>query len=59
MGKYFKCTGKRDDVFLATRFGYVKESPTYELNTSYEYANKACVESLRLLIIECIELCKY
>jgi aryl-alcohol dehydrogenase-like predicted oxidoreductase len=59
IGKWFKRTGKRDDIFLATKFGYVKGSPSFELDTSYEYTKKACAESLRLLDVECLDLCKF
>ncbi|UPL01224.1 hypothetical protein LCI18_012158 [Fusarium solani-melongenae] len=58
IGKWFKRTGKRDDIFLATKFGFVKGSKTFELNTSYEYAKQACAESLRLLDVDYIDLCK-
>ncbi|KAK2476785.1 hypothetical protein H9L39_12009, partial [Fusarium oxysporum f. sp. albedinis] len=56
IGKWFRRTGKRGDIFLATKFGYVKNSQTFELNTSYVYVKKACAESLRLLDIESIDL---
>lgn len=59
IGKWFKRTGKRDDIFLATKFGFVKNSPTYALDSSAEYCKKACAESLRLLGIPYIDLCKY
>ena len=58
LGKWFKRTGKRDDIFLATKFGFVKGSPTYEVDSSGEYCKKACAESLRLLGIDSIDLCK-
>ncbi|KAF9769402.1 hypothetical protein IL306_013200 [Fusarium sp. DS 682] len=56
IGKWFKRTGKRNEIFLATKFGYVKNSPTFEVNTCYEYVKQACTESLRLLDIESIDL---
>ncbi|KAL9565405.1 hypothetical protein ACKAV7_010494 [Fusarium commune] len=56
IGKWFRRTGKRGDIFLATKFGYVKNSQTFEPNTSYVYVKKACAESLRLLDIESIDL---
>ena len=37
----------------------MKGSPTYEVDSSGEYCKKACVESLRLLGIDSIDLCKY
>jgi aryl-alcohol dehydrogenase-like predicted oxidoreductase len=59
LGKWFKRTGKRDEIFLATKFGFVKGSPTYEVDSSGEYCKKACYESLGLLGIGSIDLCKY
>ncbi|CAM1501320.1 Fc.00g104820.m01.CDS01 [Cosmosporella sp. VM-42] len=56
LGKWFKRTGKRDDIFLATKFGFVKGSKTYEVNSTGAYAKEACAESLRLLGIDSIDL---
>ncbi|KAK3942533.1 NADP-dependent oxidoreductase domain-containing protein [Diplogelasinospora grovesii] len=56
VGRWFKRTGKRADIFLATKFGFVKGSKTYEIDSSGEYCKKACAESLRLLDINCIDL---
>lgn len=58
LGKWFKKTGKRDDIFLATKFGFVKGGQAYEVDSSAEYCKKACAESLRLLGIDVIDLCK-
>lgn len=55
-GKWFKRTGKSDEIFLATKFGFVKGSPTYEADSSGEYCKKACAESLRLLGVDSIDL---
>ncbi len=59
LGKWFKRTGKRDEIFLATKFGFVKGSKTLEVDSSGEYCKKACTESLRLLDIDSIDLCKH
>ena len=59
LGKWFKRTGKRDQIFLATKFGFVKGSQTYEVDSSGEYCKKACAESLRLLGVDSIDLCKH
>ncbi|KAE9364837.1 aldo/keto reductase [Stipitochalara longipes BDJ] len=56
LGKWFKRTGKRDEIFLATKFGFVKGSASYEVDSSGEYCKKACDESLRLLGIDSIDL---
>ena len=58
MGKWFKRTGKRDQIFLATKFGFVKGSKTFETDSSVEYTKKACEESLRRLGVDSIDLCK-
>ena len=58
IGKWFKRTGKRNDIFLASKFGFVKGSKSYEVDSSYKYCKKACDESLRLLGVDSIDLCK-
>lgn len=60
IAKWFKRTGKRDDIFLATKFGYVKGAAGYnEIDSSYAYTKKACEESLRILGVDYIDLCSY
>jgi aryl-alcohol dehydrogenase-like predicted oxidoreductase len=59
LGKWFKRTGKRDEIFLATKFGFVKGSKTYEIDSSGEYCKKSCAESLRILDIDSIDLCEH
>jgi aryl-alcohol dehydrogenase-like predicted oxidoreductase len=59
LGKWFKRTGKRDEIFLASKFGFIKGSKSYEVDSSGEYCKKACAESLRILGIDSIDLCKY
>ncbi|KAI1103141.1 putative aldo/keto reductase [Jackrogersella minutella] len=57
LGKWFKHTGKRDQIFLATKFGFVKGAPDFStFDSSYEYTKKACAESLRLLGTNYIDL---
>ncbi|THW48620.1 aldo/keto reductase [Aureobasidium pullulans] len=55
VGKWFKRTGKREEIFLATKFGFVK-GKFPELDSTGEYAKKACEESLRILGVEYIDL---
>jgi aryl-alcohol dehydrogenase-like predicted oxidoreductase len=59
LDKWFKRTGKRDQVFLATKFGYVQGGKPFEVNSSYEYAKKACEASLKRLGVDTIDLCEY
>jgi aryl-alcohol dehydrogenase-like predicted oxidoreductase len=57
LGKWFKKTGKRNQIFLATKFGIVKGVPDYsQIDSSAEYIKKACAESLRLLGTDYIDL---
>lgn len=58
IGKWFKRTGKRHEIFLATKFGFVKGSPTYEVDSSGEICKKACDDSLRALGVDTIDLCE-
>ena len=61
IGKWFKRTGKRDEIFLATKFG-VKISllPDRKNNRSIrsdpEYVKESCEKSLKRLGIETIDL---
>ena len=59
MGKWFKRIGKRDQIFLTTKFGFVKDAKPLETDSSYAYCKKACDESLKALSINTIDLCEY
>ncbi|KAI1387236.1 putative aldo-keto reductase [Hypoxylon trugodes] len=56
IGKWFKRTGKRDQIFIASKYGYVKGSKTFATDSSYEYTKKAAANSLAALGIESIDL---
>ena len=58
LAKWFKRTGKRDDIFLASKFGFVKGSKTFEVDSSGEYCKESCNETLRNLGIDSIDLCE-
>lgn len=57
LAQWFKKSGKRDSIFLASKFGYVRGSKTLELDTSAEYCKKACYLTLETLGIDCLDLC--
>jgi diketogulonate reductase-like aldo/keto reductase len=57
LGKWFQRTGKRDQIFLATKFGYVKGSKTFEINSTGAYCKKACDASLKALGTNYVDLC--
>ncbi|KAI1078632.1 aldo/keto reductase [Whalleya microplaca] len=56
LGKWFKRTGKRDQIFLADKFGHIKGDKTFAVDTSAAYCRKACEESLRILGVDYIDL---
>lgn len=59
VGKWFKRTGKRDQIFIATKFGNkTLPGPGKErtVDSTPEYCKEACAKSLSRLGIECIDL---
>ncbi|KAM0127279.1 hypothetical protein ACHAP3_008847 [Botrytis cinerea] len=58
IGKWFKRTGKRNEIFLATKFANKSRLPdgTPVVDSSPEYAKEACDKSLDRLGIESIDL---
>lgn len=59
LAKWFKRTGKRDKIFLATKFDFIKGSKTLRVDSPSEFCKRACDESLRILDVDLIDLCKY
>ncbi|KAK0649102.1 NADP-dependent oxidoreductase domain-containing protein [Cercophora newfieldiana] len=57
IGEWFKKTGKRDDIFVATKFGLVF-TPSLEQTerSDPEYVRSACEKSLQRLGVETIDL---
>ncbi|EGN97694.1 hypothetical protein SERLA73DRAFT_169950 [Serpula lacrymans var. lacrymans S7.3] len=53
IGNWFKRTGKRSQIFLATKFGI---TPTFAVDGHPEYAKQSCAESLSRLGVSCIDL---
>ncbi|KIP07253.1 hypothetical protein PHLGIDRAFT_105991 [Phlebiopsis gigantea 11061_1 CR5-6] len=59
IGKWFKRTGKRGEVFLATKFGFVPDSDPakgFTINGTPEYVKEALDKSLKRLGVEQIDL---
>jgi aryl-alcohol dehydrogenase-like predicted oxidoreductase len=60
LGKWFKRSGKRDEVFLATKFSWDQLTLTPEggftLRSDPEYVKQACAKSLERMGIDCIDL---
>lgn len=60
LGKWFKRTGKRDEIFLASKFGILMENFKFkEIISSAEYCKRACEASLKRLGTDCIDLCEF
>jgi aryl-alcohol dehydrogenase-like predicted oxidoreductase len=60
IGKWFERTGKRDEIFLATKFankrdGYGKDAKI-SADSTPEYAKQACEKSLKRLGVKTIDL---
>lgn len=56
LGQWFKQTGKRSDVFLATKFGLDFSTGSQAVHSDPEYVKLACETSLKKLGIETIDL---
>ncbi|KAI1769396.1 putative aldo-keto reductase [Hypoxylon sp. FL1150] len=57
LNKWFKRTGKRDQIFLATKYGYSdKTRKTLAVDSSYEYTKKSCDANLKALGVDVIDL---
>ncbi|EEB05046.1 aldose reductase YakC [Schizosaccharomyces japonicus yFS275] len=58
MGRWFKATGRRKEIFLCTKFGYYKDPETgvASINNKPEYIRKALDASLERLGVDYIDL---
>ncbi|KAJ6517191.1 Aldo/keto reductase [Mycena vitilis] len=56
IGKWFQRTGKRDEIFLATKFGFTAVDGRHAINGTPEYARKAIGQSLKRLGVDCVDL---
>ena len=56
VGEWFKRTGKRDQIFIATKFGLNRQNPHLPPNSSPEYCKESCARSLGLLGVDSIDL---
>ncbi|KAH8833037.1 Aldo/keto reductase [Flagelloscypha sp. PMI_526] len=56
LGKWFKRTGKRDEIFLATKFGFVINEGGAGVDGSAEYTRQAIEACFKTLGVETIDL---
>src|SRR5436190_7345105 len=55
--RWFKRTGKRDNIFLATKFAnYVAPDGTRQVRNDPDYIRQACEKSLKRLGVDYIDL---
>jgi len=55
IGDWFKRSGKRNEIFVATKFGFTLDA-NRPVNGSPEYVKQACESSLKRLGVSCIDL---
>ncbi|KAH8833005.1 Aldo/keto reductase [Flagelloscypha sp. PMI_526] len=56
IGKWLKRTGKRDEIFLSTKFGYVFREGVLSVDGSAEYVRQGIDSCLKSLDVEFIDL---
>ena len=57
IGKWFKRTGKRNEIFLATKFAnHTTPEGQWAVRSDPEYVKEACAKSLKRLGIQTIDL---
>lgn len=57
LGKWFKRTGRRDKIFLATKFGFLLgDKGIIGIDSSPEYLQKAIDKSLERLGVDYVDL---
>ena len=57
IGKWFARTGKREEIFLATKFANIRfPDGRFQVRSDPEYVREACEKSLRRLGVEKIDL---
>ena len=56
IGKWFKRTGKRNEIFLATKFANFMQDGKMMQRNEPEYVRQACEKSLKRLGVETIDL---
>jgi aryl-alcohol dehydrogenase-like predicted oxidoreductase len=56
LNAWFKRTGKRNEIFLCTKFGVTKDAKGASFRTDPEYVREACERSLKRLGVQKIDL---
>ncbi|KAI4109019.1 MAG: hypothetical protein L6R37_000737 [Teloschistes peruensis] len=56
VGEWFKRSGKRNDIFLATKFALSVTNSGMKTRSDPEYVKESCDKSLKRLGVDCIDL---
>ncbi|KAI4259996.1 MAG: hypothetical protein LQ352_000492 [Teloschistes flavicans] len=56
VGEWFKRSGKRNDIFLATKFALLITNSGIKTRSDPEYVKESCNKSLKRLGLDCIDL---
>ncbi|KAL8773818.1 MAG: hypothetical protein Q9194_004205 [Teloschistes cf. exilis] len=56
VGEWFKRSGKRNDIFLATKFALSMTNSGMKTRSDPEYVKESCDKSLKRLGVDCIDL---
>ncbi|KAI0674615.1 Aldo/keto reductase [Trametes maxima] len=56
IGQWFKRTGKRSEIYLATKFGFTYTDPTRPVNGDPAYVRQAIEKSLKRLGVDYVDL---
>ncbi|OCK85510.1 aldo-keto reductase [Lepidopterella palustris CBS 459.81] len=56
LGKWFARSGKREEIFLASKFGFVTSGPRKGIRSDPDYVKEACEKSLKTMGVKTIDL---
>lgn len=59
IGEWFKRTGKRNQILLATKFGIKMQDGKHSIDSTAKYCKEACKSSLKKLGVDSIDLCMF
>ena len=57
LGNWLKWTGKRDSIFLATKYGIKMQDGKHSVDSSAKFCKETCEASLKKLGVQSIDLC--
>ena len=58
LNKWFKRTGKRNEIFLATKAGFTFKDGKFAVDSTSQYLKEGCYKNLEVLGLDYVDLCK-